>query len=182
MGCERVSSAAVDGGVGLWWRPCCGAVCLSLLCLAWAGLGCVVGCAGSWCRSVREGRAGGGGSLPVGSGGDGLVVCPGGGGRWQGLVSGCGGGGSCRRGPAGGVRRWGLVVRAGVRGVGVIVSAQAGRSRPVRSPRHAGCWRVCLCVCVPGWGLAGWVVAGVGGPGWPGVGRGGEGLGRGADS
>lgn len=85
-GCERVSSAAADGGADLWWRPCCGAACLSLLCLAWLGLVWSVSLAvrGSRYRSVRVGRAGGGGLLAVGP----AVVGSGGVSRRRGPVAG----------------------------------------------------------------------------------------------
>jgi hypothetical protein len=113
VGCERASSAAADGGAGLWWRPCCGAVCLSLLCLAWPALlwpglvwSGVVGCAGVL---VRGGAGGPGGRGRVSSGG----VGSGGAVWWCVPVAGSGVG----------VWRWwvlpvGLVVGSGVRGVG----------------------------------------------------------------
>lgn len=107
MGCERALSAAADGGAGLWWRPCCGAVCLSLLCLAcsplaWPGLVCVVGCAGVLVRGVcgRAGRAGWVSSGGVGSGGAVWWCVP---------VAGSG---------VGVWRWWVLPVGSGVRGVG----------------------------------------------------------------
>ncbi len=103
-GCERVSSAAADGGADLWWRPCCGAACLSLLCLAWLGLvwsglcrrlcgGLVTGVCGS------AGRAGAG-CLRWGPRWWGLVVCPGSGGsgggaRYRGVGVGAAGSPVC---------------------------------------------------------------------------------------
>lgn len=78
----------------------------------------------------------------------------------------------------GGVRWCGLVVCPGggvwCRGVAVVGSA-GGSGGGVWCPGcGGGCRWVCLCVSVPGWGVAGWVVPGVGDPG-------GEGSGRGAD-
>lgn len=142
MGCERALSAAADGGAGLWWRPCCGAVCLSLLCLAcsplaWPGL-CRWLCGGPRAGGVREGWAGGVGLFRWGGvRWCGLVVCPGGGVWCRGVAV---------VGPAGGVCRWGLVS-------GVWGRVSVGLS-------------VCFCAGV---GVAGWVVPGVGGPGWGGV-------------